>query len=99
MNILQGLDSEEQYLVTLNNRQAIAEEKIIKTIDYTHPVFTPDSVSAQMKHAEVNGTRHTWYCGAYWRNGFHEDGVVSAINAVEHFNEYQHEQLSLRRAG
>ena len=98
MNILQGLDSKEQYLVTLNNSEAIAEDKIIKTIDYTHPVFTPDSVSAQMKHAEVNGTQRTWYCGAYWRNGFHEDGVVSAINAVEHFNEYQHEQLSLRRA-
>jgi predicted NAD/FAD-binding protein len=99
MNILQGLSSNEQYLVTLNNSSAIAEDKIIKRIDYSHPVFTPESVSAQMKHSQVNGTRRTWYCGAYWRNGFHEDGVVSAINAVENFNEYQHAQFSLRRAG
>ena len=99
MNILQGLSSKEQFLVTLNNHDTIDSDKIIKRIDYDHPVFTPGSVTAQMKHAEVNGTLRTWYCGAYWRNGFHEDGVVSAINAVKHFNEYQNEELSLRRTG
>lgn len=98
MNILQGLESQKQYLVTLNNTAAIDDSKIIKRINYSHPVFTPGSISAQMKHADVNGTQRTWYCGAYWRNGFHEDGVVSAMNAVKHFNEEQDAQLSLRRA-
>lgn len=98
MNILQGINSPHTFNVTLNNSDAIAPEKILKTIEYEHPVFTPESVAAQARHAEVNGTQRTWYCGAYWRNGFHEDGVVSALDAVEHFNEAMYEELHLRRA-
>jgi len=98
MNILQGIDAPVTLNVTLNNTDAIAADKILKRVEYEHPMFTPESVAAQARHAEINGACRTWYCGAYWRNGFHEDGVVSALDAVEHFNETMYEQLHLRRA-
>ena len=98
MNILQCIDAPVTFNVTLNNSDAINPDKILKRIEYSHPMFTPESVAAQQRHHEVNGTNRTWYCGAYWRNGFHEDGVVSAIEAVEHFNEAMYEELHLRRA-
>lgn len=106
MNILQRLEAPVQFCVTLNNTHAIDPEKIIQTVQYSHPVFTEQAVSAQQMHRAVNGVRRTYYCGAYWRYGFHEDGVVSALSALEHFKqdlsgrEYQeHEERDLRRAG
>jgi predicted NAD/FAD-binding protein len=98
MNILQGLKSDRQLCVTLNNSQAINEQKILKKITYHHPVFTPAGVQAQQRHAELNGVNRTYYCGAYWRFGFHEDGVVSALNAIQHFEDRNNEELYLRRA-
>jgi predicted NAD/FAD-binding protein len=98
MNILQGIESPVTFNVTLNNSDAIDPSKIIKRVQYEHPVFTPDSVSAQQRHDKINGTGLTWYCGAYWRNGFHEDGVTSALDAVKHFKETINEKLHLRRA-
>jgi len=100
MNILQGLDSDSTYCVTLNYTDQIDEGKILKTIEYHHPVFTPESIIAQNNHRLINGTGRTYYCGAYWRNGFHEDGVVSALNAISHFKQdISHAQkLSLRWA-
>ena len=100
MNILQGLSSDNTYCVTLNYTDQIDKDKILKTIDYDHPVFTPDSIIAQENHRLINGTSRTYYCGAYWRNGFHEDGVVSATSALSHFKQdISHEQkLSLRWA-
>ena len=98
MNILQGLTSNKQYLVTLNNDQHIDPDKIIRTVQYEHPVFSRESVAAQARQTDVNQDR-TFYCGAYWRNGFHEDGVVSALSALEHFEERLSDgQLHLRRA-
>jgi len=100
MNILQGLDSDHTYCVTLNYTDNIDRNKILKTIEYHHPVFTPESIVAQENHRLINGTGRTYYCGAYWRNGFHEDGVVSALNALSHFEQdisYE-EKLPLRRA-
>ncbi len=99
MNILQGIQSTDTFCVTLNNSSEIDERKIIKQIEYDHPLFTPDSVAAQGRHNEINGTLNTWYCGAYWRNGFHEDGMVSALDAVSHFEEVLREKQNLRRAG
>jgi predicted NAD/FAD-binding protein len=64
---------------------------------YEHPVFTPASVAAQRRHAEISGVRRTHYCGAYWRYGFHEDGVVSALAALRRFEESLHEQRDLQR--
>jgi predicted NAD/FAD-binding protein len=98
MNILQGIDAPVTFNVTLNNSDSIDPSRIIKRVEYEHPVFTPDSVAAQQRHGEINGTDNTWYCGAYWRNGFHEDGVVSALDAVTHFKETINEELHLRRA-
>jgi len=99
MNILQRLKSREQYCVTLNNDSHIDPSKILKRIEYEHPIFSLDMVKAQKRQSEINEHR-TFYCGAYWQNGFHEDGVVSALNAVQHFEErHCEEQLHLRRAG
>ncbi|MGH8549092.1 MAG: NAD(P)/FAD-dependent oxidoreductase [Methylococcales bacterium] len=85
LNILQGLDTDEPLLVTLNHTGGIAEEKIIKRLTYHHPVYTAAGAAAQLRHAEISGVNRTGYCGAYWRNGFHEDGIVSALTALEHF--------------
>ena len=87
MNILQGLKAPVEFCVTLNHTHAIDPEKIIRVINYTHPVFTERAVAAQQHHRQINGARRTYYCGAYWRYGFHEDGVVSAMTAVDHFLE------------
>lgn len=98
MNRLQGLKAPVELCVTLNNSAAIDPERVLKRVEYHHPVFTPSGVAAQARQGELNSDR-TYYCGAYWRNGFHEDGVVSALNALRHFQENQHHaQLPLRRA-
>ena len=98
MNILQGINSDTQFCVTLNNDSAIDESRILKRMRYHHPVFTPAGIAAQQRQHEINGNNRTYFCGAYWRYGFHEDGVVSALNAIEHFNEHNYAQLHLRRA-
>jgi predicted NAD/FAD-binding protein len=59
--------------------------KILHRVQYDHPVYLPAGVAAQKRHREVNGKLRTYFCGAYWRCGFHEDGVVSAMKALEHF--------------
>lgn len=99
MNILQSLQAPAPFLVTLNHVEAIAPEKVIARIDYDHPLFTPQGVAAQARQHEINGPLNTYFCGAYWRNGFHEDGVVSALNALEHFGERNHAQRTLHRTG
>jgi predicted NAD/FAD-binding protein len=99
MNILQGLRTRKEYLVTLNNDRHIDSRKIIRRIGYEHPVYSQEAVQAQSRQPDINCDR-TFYCGAYWRNGFHEDGVVSALNALQQFEErLASEQLHLRRAG
>jgi predicted NAD/FAD-binding protein len=87
MNVLQSLDAPVRLLVTLNRSEAIDPRKIIARYDYAHPVYLPAGVAAQKRLREINGPKNTYYCGAYWRYGFHEDGVVSALNALGHFAE------------
>ena len=100
MNILQGLVAPIQFCVTVNDRDAVDRAKILARFSYRHPMFSPDAVAAQQRHAEISGQRGTYYCGAYWRYGFHEDGVRSALTALEQFNDrIAHEQRHLRRAG
>jgi len=82
MNILQSIQAPVTFCVSLNNKKDIAPEKILASFDYAHPVFGEASISAQQKWNTINGQLHRWYCGAYWRNGFHEDGVVSALWVV-----------------
>lgn len=85
MNVLQSLDAPLKFLVTLNRKADIDAAKILKTITYHHPVYLPAGVAAQKRRAEISGVNRTFYCGAYWRYGFHEDGVVSAEWALEDF--------------
>ena len=87
MNILQGLNSSKTFCVTLNSLEMIDESKIIKNLSYEHPLFTIDGVKAQKRKNEISGHKNTFYCGAYWRNGFHEDGVVSALDVCSKFGE------------
>jgi len=82
MNILQGIESEDTFCVTLNQTQDIDESLILGEYEYDHPVFTEDGMKAQQRWHEINGLNNTWFCGAYWRNGFHEDGVWSALRVT-----------------
>jgi predicted NAD/FAD-binding protein len=82
MNNLQSLESDTDYLVTLNRRGHVDPRAVIRTIAYEHPVFTAEGYAAQARHAEISGGR-THFCGAYWGWGFHEDGVASALAALE----------------
>ncbi len=86
MNILQGLETDTTFCVSLNQTGNIDPEKVIDIFHYSHPVYTLDGVKAQSRWAEVAGNRRTWFCGAYWGSGFHEDGVVSALKVVESIN-------------
>ena len=83
MNILQGIESDTTFCVTLNATESIAEDKIIETFNYSHPVFSLDSVAAAAKIDDFNGLNRTWFAGAYLGNGFHEDGVVSGRRVAE----------------
>lgn len=85
MNILQGLHSPRTYCVTLNAGEHVDPRQVLRRMQYEHPLFTPQGVAAQQRHHEISGVRRTHYCGAYWRFGFHEDGVVSALEAVDRF--------------
>jgi len=83
MNILQGIEAQETFCVTLNNTDAINPHRILGRFTYAHPVFSLAGMAAQQRWGEINGSRRTWFCGAYWHNGFHEDGVVSALRVAE----------------
>lgn len=85
MNILQGLDAPKTLCVTLNDEAAIDPETVIAKVPYEHPVFVPDRKAAHDLFDKINHANRTSFCGAYWRYGFHEDGVVSALRAVEPF--------------
>lgn len=83
MNILQHIESETTFCVSLNSADKIQQDKILRTFNYSHPVFTTESIAAQQRREELWGKRKTWFCGAYWYNGFHEDGVRSALDVVK----------------
>ena len=97
MNILQTLRARETYCVTLNRTAEIDPKRILKRLVYEHPLYTPAGVAAQQRQSEVNGVERTWFCGAYWGFGFHEDGVVSALAALRHFETRGHAQRDLLR--
>ena len=85
MNILQGLKTEQDLCVTLNQTQRIDPKLILRSFTYAHPVFTLESIAAQQQRHTVCGTHSTHFCGAYWYNGFHEDGVRSALDVCQRF--------------
>ncbi|MHC0042111.1 NAD(P)/FAD-dependent oxidoreductase [Vibrio campbellii] len=92
MNILQHIQSEHAFCVTLNSTKKINPNKILRSFTYHHPVFTTESIAAQQRKDEVQGKQSTWFCGAYWYNGFHEDGVRSALDVVQGLEEKYREQ-------
>jgi predicted NAD/FAD-binding protein len=82
MNRLMGLSDSSKFFVTLNSAGTIAPELIHKTYHYAHPIFTRKGVRAQRRWDEINGPNRSWFCGAWWGKGFHEDGVDSALRVV-----------------
>ncbi len=76
---LQGIESAHEILITLNRDDAIRDDRVLARFDYAHPVLDVPAIAAQRRHEELNGDRSTWFCGAYWGYGFHEDGVQSAL--------------------
>ncbi len=86
MNILQGLSTPHTFCVTLNQKEAIAPSKILREFTYHHPIFSTESIKAQQQRDLICGQQHTHYAGAYWHNGFHEDGVRSAVEVAQRFD-------------
>jgi predicted NAD/FAD-binding protein len=97
MNILQRIASRTPLLVSLNLADRIDPRHVIRRMSYEHPVFTREAVAAQARHAEIDGLDRAYFCGAYWGFGFHEDGVASALAALEHFRETEHAQRAVHR--
>lgn len=87
MNILQGIRSATTFCVSLNQTDAIDPARILGRYRYAHPQYSLDGLRAQARWQELLGAQHSYYCGAYWANGFHEDGVVSALRVAEAFGE------------
>jgi predicted NAD/FAD-binding protein len=85
MNILQGLDVGRDLLVSVNGDALIQPDSVIERFDYAHPVFDGRAMQAQRDRALISGRNRTHYCGAYWGYGFHEDGVVSALEVCRRF--------------
>ncbi|MEE4249202.1 MAG: FAD-dependent oxidoreductase [Alcanivoracaceae bacterium] len=88
MNILQGLKASNTWCVTLNATDRIDPAKVVQRFNFSHPLFTPAGLANRTELlGKVNGRRNTWFCGAWCRNGFHEDGVVSALAVAAGFGE------------
>jgi predicted NAD/FAD-binding protein len=85
LNRLQGHTSADPICVTLNTTEAIDPTKILHRIEYHHPVYSRDALKAQQRFGEINGKIRSYFCGAYWGHGFHEDGVRSALRIGECF--------------
>ena len=85
MNILQSLETSYTFCVSLNYRHRIDPKKIINSFTFSHPAITEKAILAQKRHHEINGENRTFFCGAYWGFGFHEDGVNSSLKVCEHF--------------
>jgi predicted NAD/FAD-binding protein len=84
MNRLQGHRAAQEFLVTLNDRERLDPESIVATMDYEHPVYTPEAVRAQSRLSSL-ATGRTVFAGAYHGWGFHEDGCRSGVEAARHF--------------
>lgn len=82
MNLLQGISSPEPFVVTLNRSDAIDPLKVLRRMRYQHPVYTHAAVAAQRRIAEIQGVNRTWFAGAYWGFGFHEDGMRSGVDVA-----------------
>jgi predicted NAD/FAD-binding protein len=82
MNSLQPIPKDDPLFVTLNSNQPIREDLIHDTVTFRHPVYDMAAFRAQEQLRRMNGAHDTWFCGAWMRNGFHEDGFASALDVV-----------------
>jgi len=82
MNRLQRISSRDDYFVTLNPNQTIPSRHQIREITYTHPVYTFDSTATHAELDTLNGQHNTYFCGAYFGYGFHEDAAHSGVQAA-----------------
>ena len=82
LNLLQSVPGPARYLVTLNPERPLAEGTSLRKMVYTHPVYTTKSLATQPELPKLNGPRRTYFAGAYFGNGFHEDGLNSGIAAA-----------------
>ena len=92
MNILQGIEAEQTFCVTVNASEHIAPGKVLGRYSYAHPQFSLAGIAAQQRWAEINGTNQTWFAGAYWANGFHEDGCASGFRVAKAIIKQSYEQ-------
>lgn len=99
MNLLQGLAADRTYCVTLNDSSRIDPQKVLRRLTYHHPIFQVGRRIKQARHAELIDHQRFSYCGAYWANGFHEDGVRSALAVVEGLGQRGTEALKAGRGG
>lgn len=83
LNRLQRLDEDREYLVSLNPETDPAPDTVIRRMSYTHPIFTARSVESQSELGRIKGRNRTHFCGAYFGNGFHEDGFASAVAVAD----------------
>ncbi len=82
MNLLQGIESETQFVVTLNASDRVDPAKVLRKLDYAHPQYDLAGATARARRDEINGVDRIWYCGAYWGHGFHEDGLRSGVEVA-----------------
>jgi len=99
MNLLQSIDHPRDLCVTLNHTDVIDPALILRRFEYDHPVFDRAALDAQQRRASISGTDRVHYCGAYWRHGFHEDGILSALWVVDEIERAAHSARDRRRAG
>ena len=83
MNSLQSLATDTQVFVTLNPHQPIDPDRTIRRFEYTHPLFDAAAIRAQKRLWQLQGQRNTWFCGAYFGSGFHEDGIQAGLAVAE----------------
>lgn len=83
MNILQGVSKKKDYLININGEEKVNPNKVIKRIEYMHPIFNVDALKAQFRLPELNEQGPIYYCGSYFRYGFHEDALLSSVNLCE----------------
>jgi predicted NAD/FAD-binding protein len=99
MNALQSIDHPRPLCVTLNHTDAIAPRSILRRFEYDHPIFDRAALDAQQRRASISGADRVHYCGAYWRHGFHEDGVLSASWVMDEIERAARPVEARRQAG
>lgn len=83
MNTLQNLNAPVEFIASLNSADRVDPNKVFVERHYSHPVYTEQTLAAQQRWSDISGKQHSYFCGAYWGWGFHEDGVSSALRVVE----------------